>query len=1650
MASQNLYRGFSRAVFQLARAFGLSSDQMERLSRSAGTITMLQRQKAKELARLVSIPLNTADGLVATARLLALPGINVRQAIGLQAIGLTIPVLAQSKVDALTKKLKSVSGFSDANAAIIKRHAAMRSGKPLQPIGAIKPHKPLITAALRKVVLDQSLSWPEIAVRFYEIADVQEKRLAVELAAINGMDTSKAVRAGTVLSLPEKTDPKLKLPIPATSVKQLMAFSPGLKERDARDLVDAGVVEPHLLAFSSNVERLSVATGMDSGNIFQLHVQASLAILPQVSAELAYYLARIKPRTLQRLIRTEASDLALELQQAIALKYLPEDQSTTREYITGLLIEVEGIHIDIGIWLPIPEETSVCESTLPPTTHLENFYGYRFSPQGRTSEMLDREIDAKSQWLTEAGSVLLSAAENQYATIVASGLTLSRLNPSDIDLETYSTENKLLELKRFIEDNLRVVQLLQALTEGHEAYGRREYGLSLAAYGRARQWFDTIAPAVGHTDDNQWWRNKAIGGVLKPAFLVNQETPPEGFNGPLDYSYYGVHEFYLQRKGADRPDTLLEDLQLDWQDYHKWELSVSEDSGRPSFNQFLYYVHNFLLPLCRADCLRRLGNYCEAIDLFLGIYTEKPFTGTLSDAAESDIAAAIKGAPPPAAARYAPLSAYVVADSEDQYYPGYLHDVEKRLISLKIADTLLAWGDSFYRSDDPESAAVRYAQVLRVLNSQWKAVRDADHANVEAYHEALTNASVNPYAASLAMAAHQQLGKIEADLNYLGYSDDYVPVWTYRFLLNSARYFSDRARQLGRDALQFLESAEREWGDRRLLSQQMAIAEGQFAIETRRLAESAAAIEVTLAGLSVAEQRAWNNENRRQEFENFLPVRQSLGIVGGVVSGAGSGASIGGTIGSVAVPQNPGALIGLPIGAAYGGISAYISGAVEAEAQRNEFYRMSSELEAAKSLAATEVNRARIGLDIARLTRAVAAMNVVFAKSNLDFSRAKTLNTDFWYAASHRMSDLAEVYLNYGIGTAFLAEQAYEFMEGRRLDVIRSDYAESGAALAADALLTDLDSIEYERISSRERKSLPIKYIVSLREKDFQAFSEFKRTGRLNFETSLFDFDAAHPGTFQQRLRNIEVVIHALTRPEGIRGTLWKSGLSYLRYPTANFVVGDIPPNTADDWIQYTASDYRLAPVLQQDETMILSPFNIRNDRAVLGGEDGEQLDLFEGSGIGTSWTLTVDPCTNSFNLGTITEVSFVVYLTAQFDPRLEEVIALERRKLLALGELVHQRSRGFSLHESFPDGFYHFHNPIQNSEKDPRRERSVPIHLEGYAFPPNQVNRRLKGVTIAFVGDDGYIDVTPRMNQENFILQETAFLSEGNGPVKVADGKDHALEGQWLLTVAADANPGLTDGNTYAVDANGDIELDGSGQPVPDSASSVHLFDADRIHRITDIWIIFRYDHDLPGPCGEPIFLWADFNTDSSVTYVKAGIIKQTVLKIIDLEGSAEWLLVDGYLMQKMEGVESIMRPTDPIPLEDFSLETVIRLDRPDTRAGVVFFDGGSQTTAVDILLQAGPSGVLTVSLPGSDPHEAKREAVTVSAFSRDAIHLDIRRYGHRLRVAVNRRTIFDINARERRWNLTPGMTFGLYAKGHQVGFGDVRISSTRPLTTY
>jgi hypothetical protein len=57
----------------------------------------------------------------------------------------------------------------------------------------------------------------------------------------------------------------------------------------------------------------------------------------------------------------------------------------------------------------------------------------------------------------------------------------------------------------------------------------------------------------------------------------------------------------------------------------------------------------------------------------------------------------------------------------------------------------------------------------------------------------------NPLVYAILAQARPRLIQLEAGLNFLGYSDDYVPPWRFQFLLTRARYFAEHAKNAERE-----------------------------------------------------------------------------------------------------------------------------------------------------------------------------------------------------------------------------------------------------------------------------------------------------------------------------------------------------------------------------------------------------------------------------------------------------------------------------------------------------------------------------------------------------------------------------------------------------------------------------------------------------------------------------------------------------------------------------------------------------------------------------------------------------------------------------------------------------------------------------------
>ena len=730
-----------------------------------------------------------------------------------------------------------------------------------------------------------------------------------------------------MVSLPVLSKGTPKLAPVATAAAALRAFSPYLSQKDAESLVRAGVQSP-AGALALLQHPAPKTTDVPSALHLQVGQQAALEAAG-AEPSLARYLVATKPRSLDALARLNPLDLAEELASAQALGLLGPGVDISAGAVAALLADLLVLIPGVVIWpggvVFWPAETSVCSHPLPPNTHLENYYSTRFAPGGRSAEALTAEENAKQQWLAEVDDYLLDPQVPKPArtkAFVEAGLQLGRLAVADLErwfgtgagLTWDFSERAMLEkLRDFMSSHLQVLQLLRLVAEGHDAFHHREYGLALAAYLRADEWFTAVC---GDTIARRWWQNQTnAAGEVRPGFML-----PD----PL-FDLAVAH--YQSRRTAANPDTLLETLQVDLADYHRWPLFVlRDDPAELPFCRHLYYIAHFLLPVLKGDCYLRLGNFCAALDCYFQAHYEPAFTSTIDAPKDQQLAQRTRqGAPYPAL-----FGTLYVPDEAGRYFPEFLNGVERAVIRLRVAELMIAWGDTHYRQRNHAAAEPCFAQTLRILYSTWQAISDDATGDQAAFAARVDQLGLNPRAVALAFTAHRELAKLAAAVNYLGYPDNYVPIWTYAFLLSSARYFAERARQAGRDALQFLASAEQEQGNRRLLLQNAAIAEAQLAVESRRADEGAAAVTLAQAGALLADQRVAHAESRQAELALYGPTRQALGVVGGAMAGAGQGAGIGGAIGGPFGQGGGavGALTGMPLGMAGGAFTLYLSGAI--------------------------------------------------------------------------------------------------------------------------------------------------------------------------------------------------------------------------------------------------------------------------------------------------------------------------------------------------------------------------------------------------------------------------------------------------------------------------------------------------------------------------------------------------------------------------------------------------------------------------------------------------------------------------------------------------------------------------------------------------
>lgn len=543
----------------------------------------------------------------------------------------------------------------------------------------------------------------------------------------------------------------------------------------------------------------------------------------------------------------------------------------------------------------------------------------------------------------------------------------------------------------------------------------------------------------------------------------------------------------------------------------------------------------------------------------------------------------------------------------------------------------------------------------------------------------------NPLIIQIVCHAKMQLLKINKGLNYLGYTDGYVPDQRYATLYAHADEYADLAIQAENRYIQFKKEAEEQEYQTMQLEQniQIAVVQEQIARTRQAIAKDRMkqadlrmkAIDEKIKGIIEAKKSGF--------FKSWIK-----GIFSGFVS---------------LVMQN---YAGAFAGFAQAG-EAFIGAATYSANSDHEVLALRYEK---RAVAVDKAIAAKEGF-IAELETTIAQMQQLFMKENINYLALREMNQELFYELAKTLRQIKEKYLEVAIRTGFLAERALAFEMGREMRLVKFDYEVSTlkGLLAGDLLKQDLKMMEYSRLISLKQRN-HVKYVISLRERYPIEFTNFIQTGEMTFVTGLYDFDKAYPGTYQRRLKRVEVVIQGVIGPEGFKGSLTNFGSFVVREKEDTFRANRLIPTEDQLRNAYeglSAHGLSVIPVggvrafNLPPTRLILSRYDIRRDQIVFPPET-EVREPFEGFGVAGIWRLELPKSVNDADYRTIADVKLILYFDTLYDPDLERKVIgyrtpdgkwidglVQRYEKEVSGGRDLDRIAFFSLRQHFPDEFF-------------------------------------------------------------------------------------------------------------------------------------------------------------------------------------------------------------------------------------------------------------------------------------------------------------------------------------------------------------------------
>jgi tetratricopeptide (TPR) repeat protein len=736
---------------------------------------------------------------------------------------------------------------------------------------------------------------------------------------------------------------------------------------------------------------------------------------------------------------------------------------------------------------------------------------------------------------------------------------------------------------------------------------------------------------------------------------------------------------------------------------------------------------------------------------------------------------------------YQALGDYATAESYYLQAASYTYintAVEGPYVWTQLAGLYGTWGDSLYQQDELTSATTIYNKVLlwgsiTAPASQLYTISGLSVAAgiatslIPQLATLVANGTASVSSDDTAIASallkiYVKLNQINAGLDFWGVFADTIPIWPFSYLQQVATNFTQYALDAEQEVINFWSQAQQALLTQTQLQNQVAQANAQVEVATQQLnvaVDQAAAYGagVALANLRATDAAADASEYASKNSQAILAQAEAQQVSGGddgdwqtlqqMVGQLMAGQTISGDTATVAAA-----------GSLY-------ANTFSQQYQVDSMNRTASEMSVAATEAAAQLTAANAQVSVAQGNLGLAALQAVGAAQTLAVFNAATFTPQVWLQMGNFMDAIYQRYMNMALQAAKLMQQAYNFENDTAVAYIKDSYPGLiDGLLAADTLMADIQSFTFDLITSKRGKKQLLKKSISLATNyAFQFQTQLKTAGSMTFETTLDDFDTAFPGTYQSRIKSISVDIQGIVPPAGISGSLTNGGISTFRLPS------DIATPNSPSKIR-----------IQDADTLVLSDYEPAVD-GVLDSSTGNQLGIFEGAGVASTWTLSLPPALNDINYGTLTDVVMTVVFESRVDPQLVQPVL----QTLASRPGFYDRERSIPLGWLYPDLFYGF-----------KSSGTLTLNLAASDFPTNQTNPVITAMSLLVAMQPGTsasgitISLTPPGGAAMAGLTDgTGTISSQTAGSPWAGVAGRSALGGWTLTLTAAANPALAPG---------------------------------------------------------------------------------------------------------------------------------------------------------------------------------------------------------------------------------------------------------------